>query len=68
MMVSFRNFQRIHLVGIGGIGMSGIAEVLRRWAAVSGSDANPRTSPSGAGSARRSGGHKATNVETRTSW
>ncbi len=27
-MVSFRNFQRIHLVGIGGIGMSGIAEVL----------------------------------------
>ena len=28
MMVSFRNFQRIHLVGIGGIGMSGIAEVL----------------------------------------
>src|SRR5437867_978233 len=25
MMVSFRNFQRIHLVGIGGIGMSGIA-------------------------------------------
>src|SRR5260370_17564089 len=30
MMVSFRNFQRIHLVGIGGIGMSGIAEVLLR--------------------------------------
>jgi hypothetical protein len=29
MMVSFRNFQRIHLVGIGGIGMSGIAEVLQ---------------------------------------
>ncbi len=28
MMVSFRNFQRIHMVGIGGIGMSGIAEVL----------------------------------------
>ncbi len=28
MMVSFRNFQRIHLVGIGGMGMSGIAEVL----------------------------------------
>jgi UDP-N-acetylmuramate--alanine ligase len=28
MMVVFRNFQRIHLVGIGGIGMSGIAEVL----------------------------------------
>ena len=28
MIVTFRNFQRIHLVGIGGIGMSGIAEVL----------------------------------------
>ena len=28
MMVSFHNFKRIHLVGIGGIGMSGIAEVL----------------------------------------
>src|ERR1700747_2154271 len=28
MMVTFRNFKRIHLVGIGGIGMSGIAEVL----------------------------------------
>src|ERR1700687_5747547 len=39
MMVSFRNFQRIHLVGIGGIGMSGIAEVLLTLAySVSGSD------------------------------
>ena len=39
MMVSFHNFQRIHLVGIGGIGMSGIAEVLRTLDyAVSGSD------------------------------
>ena len=39
MMVSFRNFQRIHLVGIGGIGMSGIAEVLLTLEyAVSGSD------------------------------
>jgi UDP-N-acetylmuramate-alanine ligase len=28
MKVTFRNFQRIHLVGIGGSGMSGIAEVL----------------------------------------
>src|SRR6202049_5358110 len=28
MNVTFRNFQRIHLVGIGGSGMSGIAEVL----------------------------------------
>jgi UDP-N-acetylmuramate--alanine ligase len=39
MMVTFRNFQRIHLVGIGGIGMSGIAEVLLTLGyAVSGSD------------------------------
>src|ERR1700676_52125 len=39
MMVSFRNFQRIHLVGVGGIGMSGIAEVLLTLGyKVSGSD------------------------------
>ena len=39
MMVSFRNFQRIHLVGVGGIGMSGIAEVLLTLGySVSGSD------------------------------
>src|SRR5947199_1576036 len=39
MMVAFRNFQRIHLVGIGGIGMSGIAEVLLTLGySVSGSD------------------------------
>ncbi len=39
MMVSFHNFQRIHLVGIGGVGMSGIAEVLLTLGyAVSGSD------------------------------
>ena len=44
MMVSFRNVQRIHLVGIGGIGMSGIAEVLLTLGyAVSGSDL--KTSP-----------------------
>src|SRR3989442_4965326 len=42
MMVSFRNFQRIHLVGIGGIGMSGIAEVLLTLGySVSGSDVKP---------------------------
>src|SRR5258708_12474850 len=42
MMVSFRNFQRIHLVGIGGIGMSGIAEVLLPLgSSVSGSDTKP---------------------------
>jgi UDP-N-acetylmuramate--alanine ligase len=39
MMVTFRDFQRIHLAGIGGIGMSGIAEVLLSLGyAVSGSD------------------------------
>ena len=39
MNVTFRNFQRIHLVGIGGAGMSGIAEVLLSSGyAVSGSD------------------------------
>ncbi len=39
MMVTFHNFQCIHLVGIGGIGMSGIAEVLLTLGyAVSGSD------------------------------
>ncbi len=41
-MVSFRNFQCVHLVGIGGIGMSGIAEVLLTLGyAVSGSDSKP---------------------------
>ena len=40
MTVTFHNFKRIHLVGIGGIGMSGIAEVLLTLGyAVSGSDA-----------------------------
>ena len=40
--VTFRNFQRIHLVGIGGSGMSGIAEVLLSSGyAVSGSDLKP---------------------------
>ena len=39
MNVTFRNFQRIHLVGIGGSGMSGIAEILLSSGyAVSGSD------------------------------
>ncbi|MGH9737559.1 MAG: UDP-N-acetylmuramate--L-alanine ligase [Candidatus Acidiferrales bacterium] len=39
MSISFRNFQRVHLVGIGGSGMSGIAEVLLSIGyAVSGSD------------------------------
>lgn len=43
-MVSFRNFQRIHMVGIGGIGMSGIAEVLLTLGySVTGSDSKPST-------------------------
>jgi UDP-N-acetylmuramate--alanine ligase len=42
MIASFRNFQQIHLVGIGGSGMSGIAEVLLSSGyAVSGSDLKP---------------------------
>ncbi len=42
MMVTFRNFQRVHLVGIGGSGMCGIAEVLLSSGyAVSGSDLKP---------------------------
>ena len=42
MMVSFHNFKKIHFVGIGGIGMSGIAEVLLTLGyAVSGSDSKP---------------------------
>ena len=44
MIVSFRNFTRIHMVGIGGIGMSGIAEVLLTLGySVSGSDTKPST-------------------------
>jgi UDP-N-acetylmuramate--alanine ligase len=66
MMVTFRNFQRIHLVGIGGIGMSGIAEVLLTLGySVSGSDTKP--SPiterlQNLGATIREG-HKASNVE-----
>jgi UDP-N-acetylmuramate--alanine ligase len=66
MMVSFRNFQRIHMVGIGGIGMSGIAEVLLTLGySVSGSDTKPsvtteRLQDLGATIFE---GHKAENVE-----
>ena len=42
MTIPFGNFQRIHLVGIGGSGMSGIAKVLLALGyAVSGSDVKP---------------------------
>jgi UDP-N-acetylmuramate--alanine ligase len=66
MMVTFRNFQRIHLVGIGGIGMSGIAEVLLTLGySVSGSDTKPspiteRLQNLGAAIYE---GHKTSNVE-----
>jgi UDP-N-acetylmuramate--alanine ligase len=66
MMVSFRNFQRIHLVGIGGIGMSGIAEVLLTLGySVSGSDTKPSTITERLQNlgATIHEGHQATNVE-----
>jgi len=65
MNVTFRNFQRIHLVGIGGSGMSGIAEVLLSSGyAVSGSDlkATPVTSRLEKLGARIYEGHQAANV------
>ncbi|HZS71512.1 MAG TPA: UDP-N-acetylmuramate--L-alanine ligase [Candidatus Acidoferrum sp.] len=66
MMVSFRNFQRIHLVGIGGIGMSGIAEVLLTLGySVSGSDTklSPITERLQNLGATVFEGHKAAHVE-----
>jgi len=65
MNVTFRNFQRIHLVGIGGSGMSGIAEVLLSSGyAVSGSDlkATPVTSRLEKLGAKIYEGHQAANV------
>jgi UDP-N-acetylmuramate--alanine ligase len=66
MMVTFRNFQRIHLVGVGGIGMSGIAEVLLTLGySVSGSDTKPSTTTERLQNlgATIFDGHKASNVE-----
>jgi UDP-N-acetylmuramate--alanine ligase len=66
MNVTFRNFQRIHLVGIGGSGMSGIAEVLLSSGyAVSGSDmkATPVTSRLVRLGAKIYEGHLAANVQ-----
>ncbi|HSY60195.1 MAG TPA: UDP-N-acetylmuramate--L-alanine ligase [Terriglobales bacterium] len=66
MNVTFRNFQRIHLVGIGGSGMSGIAEVLLSSGyAVSGSDlrATPVTSRLVKLGAKIYEGHLAANVQ-----
>ena len=64
--VTFRNFQRIHLVGIGGSGMSGIAEVLLSSGyAVSGSDlkATPVTERLRSLGATICEGHAAENVQ-----
>jgi UDP-N-acetylmuramate--alanine ligase len=64
-MISFHNFKRIHFVGIGGIGMSGIAEVLLTLGySVSGSDAkiSPITERLAGLGARIFEGHKAENV------
>jgi len=66
MNVTFRNFQRIHLVGIGGSGMSGIAEVLLSSGyAVSGSDlkATAVTSRLENMGAKIYEGHQAANVQ-----
>jgi UDP-N-acetylmuramate--alanine ligase len=66
MMVVFRNFQRIYLVGIGGIGMCGIAEVLLTLGySVSGSDlkATPITDRLASLGATIYSGHRAEQVE-----
>ena len=68
----FHNFKRIHLVGIGGIGMSGIAEVLLTLGySVSGSDL--RLSPvtdrlANLGRANLSGPSTPNRFTARTSW
>lgn len=65
MNLTFRNFQRVHLIGIGGSGMSGIAEVLLASGyAVSGSDlkATPVTERLNALGATIYEGHRAENV------
>ena len=66
MNVTFRNFKRIHLVGIGGSGMNGIAEVLLSIGyAVSGSDLklSPVTERLRGLGATIHEGHRAANVE-----
>jgi UDP-N-acetylmuramate--alanine ligase len=66
MSVTFRNFQRVHLVGIGGSGMSGIAEVLLSSGyAVSGSDlkSSPVTARLRNQGAKIHEGHAAENVQ-----
>jgi UDP-N-acetylmuramate--alanine ligase len=66
MMVSFHNFKRIHFVGIGGIGMSGIAEVLLTLGySVTGSDAkmSPITDRLVILGAKVYEGHRAENVD-----
>lgn len=65
MNLTFRSFQRVHLIGVGGSGMSGIAEVLLASGyAVSGSDlkATPVTERLNALGATIYEGHRAENV------
>src|SRR3569833_194892 len=62
----FANIQRIHFVGIGGIGMSGIAEVLLNLGyKVSGSDLkhSPVTERLESLGAKVFEGHRASNIE-----
>src|SRR5262245_40702103 len=61
----FKKYQHIHFVGVGGIGMSGIAEVLlNRGYHISGSDAKlwPITKRVGEMGARIFEGHDAENI------
>ena len=38
----FKNYKHVHMIGIGGTSMSGIATILKKWGFyVTGSDANP---------------------------
>ncbi len=63
---AFRNFQRIHLVGIGGSGMSGIAEVLLTSGyGVSGSG---HEEVRGDRAAREIGARKCTKATQRRMW
>jgi UDP-N-acetylmuramate--alanine ligase len=65
-MVTFHNFKRIHMVGIGGIGMSGIGEVLLTLGySVSGSDARASATTERLQNlgAQIVEGHRAENVE-----
>ena len=64
----FRKTQHIHLVGIGGSGMSGIAEVLLTLGyKVSGSDLQPVGNHAPVGRVRRTHCHRPSGVQYRRS-